>query len=424
MTVESRQIEPAPELATRTGAGLRVLLVDDSRLQRRLLSMALRKRNFEVIEAESAEEGFAIFQAQEIDIVISDWVMPGMSGPDFCKVLRTHSEDRYIYIILLTAKTASSEITEGFDAGADDFLSKPVNALELAARMGAGQRILHFERELKRANGLLSDTLGELRTLYHALDSDLAEARKLQQSLVREKYGRFGSTEIAIFLESSGHVGGDLVGFFPISETEVCAYAIDVSGHGVSSALMTARLAGVFSGQSPGKNVAIRLNDAGEVEGRDPADIAFDLNKLLLEEMETEHYFTLFLCILNLDTGLLRYVQAGHPHAVLMKPDDSWQHLGSGGFPIGMLDFAEYQSEATVISKGDRVLLSSDGMTECTNLAGDMLDEDGLAEMAISLEPSAPETYLHDLYATLESFAGRTQFDDDVSAVLLSYEAG
>lgn len=418
-----RKPTDGPQAAARPHQPLTVLVVDDSKLQRRLLSVALRKRGFTVIEAATAEDGFALFQAQDVDIVISDWVMPGMSGPEFCRLLRAHSLNRYIYIILLTAKTASAEITTGFDAGADDFLSKPVNAIELAARMGAGQRILHFERELKRANGLLSDTLEELRTLYHALDSDLAEARKLQQSLVRDKSGRCGRAEIAIFLESSGHVGGDLVGFFPVNDTELCAYAIDVSGHGVSSALMTARLAGVFSGQIPGKNIAICADPAGGVTGRDPADIVADLNRLLLEEMQTEHYFTMFICMLDTASGEMRFTQAGHPHALLLRSDGTSCLLGSGGFPVGMLSFAEFDSGSVKLVPGDRVLLSSDGMTECTNNKGDMLDETGLAHMAESVDRALPpEAFLKALYTELVRFSGRSHFDDDVSAVLVSFD--
>jgi sigma-B regulation protein RsbU (phosphoserine phosphatase) len=421
VTQNQRQIEAFNSGGPETTSGLTVLLVDDSRLQRRLVSMALHKRGFRVVEADSAEQGFHAFQNTPIDIVISDWVMPGMNGPAFCRKLRAHSKDRYLYIILLTAKTTSAEITEGFDAGADDFLSKPVNALELAARMGAGQRILHFERELKRANALLSETLGELQSLYHALDADLASARTLQQSLVREKSGTFGHAEVAILLESSGHVGGDLVGFFPVNTKEVCIYAIDVSGHGVSSALLTARLAGVFSGQTPGKNIAIREDPSGALAARDPADIARDLNQMLLEEIETDHYFTMFLCILDTATGRMRYVQAGHPNAVLIHPDGSWGFLGNGGFPIGMLPFAYYDCQTVTLNCGDRVLLSSDGMTECTNSSGHMLDEEGLALMTAALHPAAPEDFLKNLYDGLVGFAGRRHFDDDVSAVLLQF---
>ncbi|MEM9393869.1 MAG: SpoIIE family protein phosphatase [Pseudomonadota bacterium] len=400
-----------------------VLLVDDSKLQRRLLSVALRNRGFKVVEAESAESGFEIFCTQDIDIVISDWVMPGMTGPDFCKLLRSHSPDRYIYVILLTAKSGSSDIAQGFQAGADDFLSKPVNAIELAARMGAGKRILHYERELKRSNALLSDTLGELQTVYHALDADLVEAQKLQQSLVRDRLARFGATEVAIFLESSGHVGGDLVGFFPINKKEICAYAIDVSGHGVSSALMTARLAGVFSGQTPGKNIAIAGDNHGGVTGRAPSAIAADLNALLLEEMETELYFTMFLCILDTSIGRMQFVQAGHPHAIVLRRSGGVELLGQGGFPIGMLPFAQYFTDTIDLGSGDRVLLSSDGMTECLDPSGQMLEEAGLADIAARLPNMPAEIYLSELHKMLVGYTERTHFDDDVSAVLIDFNS-
>jgi len=402
---------------------LRVLLVDDSKLQRRLLRIALHKRGFAVIEAEDAEEGLAIFAREPVDIVISDWVMPGMSGPDFCQHLRANSGDRYVYIILLTAKSESSEIAQGFDAGADDFLSKPVNAVELGARLGAGQRVLHFERELKRSNTLLSETVAELRSLYSALDSDLVQAKQLQDSLLPDRLSRFGNTQVGVLLESSGRVGGDLVGAFAINARQVCAFAIDVSGHGVSSALMTARLAGMFSGQMPGKNIAIGADAAGGAIGRDPAEIAADMNRVLLEEMDTDHYFTLFLCILNLETGLMHFVQAGHPPAIHLSPDGQARLIGVNGFPIGLLDTAQYQTETLQLAGGDRVLLSSDGLTECAGPDGRLLEEGGLLRLAQKNRFAAPLQFLEMLKEDLVEFCGKPQFEDDISAVLLSFGA-
>ena len=120
----------------------------------------------------------------------------------------------YGYFILLTSKSDKEEVAHGLDAGADDFLTKPVNAGELRARISAGARILGMERELTEKNRLIKSTLDELQVLYDSLDSDLIEAKKLQQSLVRERHRDFGPRglpDAAI----GGHVGGDLVGMFP-----------------------------------------------------------------------------------------------------------------------------------------------------------------------------------------------------------------
>ena len=106
-----------------------------------------------------------------------------------------------------------NDVANGLDNGADDFLTKPVNAPELRARITAGERILSMQSELQHQNALIQDTLDELKGLYAALNSDLIEVQKLQQSLIREHERQIGPFHITQFVKSSGHVGGDLDGF-------------------------------------------------------------------------------------------------------------------------------------------------------------------------------------------------------------------
>ncbi len=105
-----------------------VLVVDDSRLQRRILSASLKRWGFDVREAETATEALDICREFPPDLVMSDWMMPGMSGPEFCREFRQMVRDTYGYFILLTSKSEKDAIAHGLDAGADDFLTKPVNA--------------------------------------------------------------------------------------------------------------------------------------------------------------------------------------------------------------------------------------------------------------------------------------------------------
>ena len=107
------------------------------------------------------------------DLVMSDWMMPGLSGLEFCRAFREMPRETYGYFILLTSKSDKTEVALGLDAGADDFLTKPVNAAELRARIAAGARILQMERELTEKNRLIKSTLDELQALYDSLDSDL-----------------------------------------------------------------------------------------------------------------------------------------------------------------------------------------------------------------------------------------------------------
>ena len=163
-------------------SGTNVLVVDDSKLQRRILSALLKRGGHSVTEADSGIAALELLQNQTFNFVLSDWMMPGMTGPELCRSLRAGGHENYCYFILLTSKSEKGEIAQGLDAGADDFLTKPVNADELRARITAGQRILDMQSELQRKNRLVRATLDELQALYDGVDRDLIEARELQRS--------------------------------------------------------------------------------------------------------------------------------------------------------------------------------------------------------------------------------------------------
>ena len=413
-------IEPTPISEPPPGPARNVLVVDDSRLQRRILNTSLSRWGYRVLEAESGSQALAICAEYPPDMVISDWMMPGMDGLEFCKAFREMKRESYGYFILLTSKSEKNEVAEGLDNGADDFLTKPVNPAELRARLTAGERILRMERELTEKNRLIKSTLEELQCLYESIDSDLIEAKKLQQSLLREKFRDFGTADISLVLQSSGHVGGDLVGFYPVSETRVGLFAIDVSGHGISSALMTARLAGYLSAAAREQNIAIEETPDG-FRPIPPAEVIRNLNRLVLEEMETEHYFTLLLADVDLSTGRIRMSQAGHPHPLIQRRDGRIEQSGPGGLPVGLIPDASYEEFEAVLAPGDRLMIFSDGIVECPSPSGALLGEDGLEDAVRKLAGLSGPAMLDTLIGNLSQFADSGDFPDDVSAILLEF---
>ncbi len=340
----------------------RVLVVDDSRVQRKILTAQLSRWGYEVLNAENAEIALRICIEQAPEMILSDWMMPGMNGVDFCKTIRASESGKYTYFILLTSKSDKAEIALGLEAGADDFLTKPVDGHELRARIRAGERILDMQSRLTDQNRALGEALREVERLNDALDNDLREARQLQQSLLPERHRSFGAFSMSLLLQSSGYVGGDLVGFFPAGENHLGMYAIDVSGHGISAALMTARLAGFLSPVAPDHNVALRQTRKGRYEPVPPAEAIATLNTLVLEEMETEHYFTMLLGDLDMKTGRLRIAQAGHPHPLLQRADGPITQTSPGGFPVGLMGDAVFAEFEIQMQPGDRLLFHSDGI--------------------------------------------------------------
>ena len=399
----------------------RILIVDDSRGQRRLLSLALQRGNYLVSEAGSAEEALLMCADTVFDLVISDWMMPGLSGLEFCRAFRALPRQGYGYFILLTSKSEKNEVASGLDCGADDFLSKPVNPDELRARLRVGERIIAMHAELLRQNRLVGSTLDELQKVYDSLDRDLIEARKLQQTLVRERQREFDGGRATVLLRPSGHVGGDLAGFFEVNQHRVVLYSVDVSGHGVASAMMTARLAGLLSSASPDQNIAMTVDAHGQRDAWPPEMVAFRMNRLMLEDMQVDQYFTMAYAEVDLETGRVWLVQAGHPHPAILRQDGQVEYLGQGGLPIGLMPDARYERIEAQLRPGDRLFLMSDGVTECPSPDGEELGEAGLTRLLVRHERLDDPALLEALIWDLSAHYGGDEFPDDVSGILFQF---
>jgi len=400
----------------------RVLVVDDSRLQRRILCSSLKKLGYDIVEAESAEKALEICEQGLPDLVLSDWMMPGMNGLEFCRSFRDLSADEYGYFILLTSKSETNEIAEGLDAGADDFLTKPVNPDELRARISAGARILRMQRELSDANRAVTETLARLQSVYDGIDRDLMQARKIQQSMLPELTRQFGASQVSLLLKPCGHIGGDLVGMFSPGLGTLGFYSIDVSGHGITSAMMTARLGGYLSSSHFDQNLAMkRFNYHYRLNP--PEDVARLLNSRLIADPGIEEYFTMVYAVVDLHNGRIKMVQAGHPHPLILRRDGRTEYIGEGGLPVGLVPDAHYQQFETQLEIGDRVLLYSDGFTECRLENGDMLEPEGLLELIEKCRPGQTgQEFLDDLFWNLtQVMSSEHGMEDDVSAALFEY---
>ncbi len=396
-----------------------VLVVDDSRAQRHMVSMQLHRWGYRVSECDSGQAALDLCRAQDFDIIISDWMMPGMTGLEYCREFRALGRESYGYFILLTSKSEKTEIADGLEAGADDFLTKPVASNELRARLRAGERMLAMQAEVLSKNKVISATLAELQKLYDSLDRDLIEARKLQQTLVRDRVRDYGWARVSLLLRNSGRVGGDLVGSFSVDDDRFVAYSIDVSGHGVASAMMTARLAGFLTGSAPEQNLAFGKGPDGTHDLLPPETVVERFNSLMLDEIQAEQYFTMALAVIDRGRGRLSLVQAGHPHPMLIRADGSIEQLGQGGLPVGLVPDAQFERHDLPIAPGDRLVLFSDGFTECPLPSGQDFGEEGLTQ---SLRKSAHLTgsdLLEALVWDLAQQAGSDSFPDDVSGVVV-----
>ena len=187
--------EPAPntraaaEWAERTkqvqGATPNILVVEDDNSTRAQLAHLLRKAGYQVEPAADGDHGWQLFRTGAYPIVLTDWSMPGLSGPDLCRRIRGEEGEAYTYVILITGKSEKANIASGLEAGADDYVTKPFDSGELLARVRTGRRILDLQASMREAQRQLQELAsrdGLTGVLNRrALEERLVEATKYVQ---------------------------------------------------------------------------------------------------------------------------------------------------------------------------------------------------------------------------------------------------
>jgi sigma-B regulation protein RsbU (phosphoserine phosphatase) len=145
---------------------VRILVVDDDAPSRAILARQLEKLGHAVVTAADGEAAWKSFQdAPDLECVVTDWTMPGMSGPELCRRIRGGGVRPWSYVLLLTSKEATADLVEGLLAGADEFMTKPHDMEVLRARLHVAQRVLGLEQRLRERVHDLEAALAEVKTL-------------------------------------------------------------------------------------------------------------------------------------------------------------------------------------------------------------------------------------------------------------------
>ncbi|SMC25784.1 response regulator receiver modulated diguanylate cyclase [Desulfacinum hydrothermale DSM 13146] len=198
---------------------MKILLADDDATTRKMLGAMLSRWGYATMTAASGDEAWAILNSENAPrLAVLDWVMPGMDGVEICRRVRSElsSSDRYLYLILLTAKTSREEIISGLEAGADDYMVKPFDPSELQVRVGIGKRIIQLHQELVEAKEALhfQATRDPLTRVYNRG----ATMERLHEELDRS--AREGQSMGLIMIDidhfkkindTHGHLAGDVV---------------------------------------------------------------------------------------------------------------------------------------------------------------------------------------------------------------------
>ncbi|MCA9592591.1 MAG: diguanylate cyclase [Myxococcales bacterium] len=196
---------------------MKVLVADDDGVSRMLISHWLTSWGYDVVGAEDGQAAQRILASTpDIRMVLADWVMPGMDGPDLCRFIRSRSQSQYVYVVLVTSRGARDDVVSGLDAGADDYVTKPVNPAELELRLRAAGRMLELEDELRAVQERLRfeamhDPLTSLlnrAAILERLDEELSRASRKHAPLsaLMIDVDRFKHVN-----DTLGHATGDTV---------------------------------------------------------------------------------------------------------------------------------------------------------------------------------------------------------------------
>jgi sigma-B regulation protein RsbU (phosphoserine phosphatase) len=423
-------LEPATPLGTQPPAepdhrpegetvARKVLVIDDAPDVRVYVRALLRKWGFEAVLASNGAEGLERLRDGDIRLVICDWMMDGMSGPEVCAAIRRTDFPHYVYVLLLTGRTEDTDLVYGLDAGADDFVGKPFDVQVLRARLQVGVRTLALEERLAEQNRRLQQSHDALDRAYGQIQNDLAAAARIQRESLPVSDDSIAPLRAGWLFLPAAKISGDSFHFFPIAGEEVGFYHLDVAGHGIPAALLSTSLS-----RSLVPHTGMTQHGGAGGEYLNPADFLATLNRELCSpDGEVSSYATVVYGVLEPHTGAGRMALAGHPQPLLLRADGEVTFLPGGGLPVGMFDSAEYSTQHFTLGPGERLITYSDGITDCFDASGQAFDIDhlrALLQANRTLESAALATAVRE---AVLAWRGAAELEDDVSLLIIERPA-
>ena len=386
-------------------AGRRILLVEDSSTMRRMISTLLADQGYQVKTAVDGNDGLVKVREEPIpELILSDFEMPDLDGPGFCRAVKGDKELRSIPVLMLTTLGESSRKVEGLDAGADDYIQKPKSPgdiEELFARIRAHFRIADMSRDLAERNH-------QLESAQKKLHFELELARRVQRALMPRPPLPRGILNMAVRYTPANQLGGDVYDFYRLDDNRLGILVADVSGHGVNSAM----LSGMVKALSAGLSIAVM----------EPGELLAGLDTSLEQYFPEGYFCTGFYLIADEETGLLRYAGVGHPPAIIVGPKGPrLLESNPGLLGVGMVDGTSGSSDR--LAPGETLIIYTDGLPDAMDPADVCFGEERLKTLLQSQQEAAPITILDEVEkaVTQHTFPGSAA--DDINMVVLQYPA-
>ncbi|MBE7148977.1 fused response regulator/phosphatase [Bacillus mycoides] len=324
-----------------------ILIVDDNPVNIFVIEKILKQAGYQdLVSLNSAKELFEYIhfgkdssRHNEIDLILLDIMMPEIDGLEVCRRLQNEEKFKDIPIIFVTALEDANKLAEALDIGAMDYITKPINKVELLARMRVALRLkseLNWHKEQEE-------------NLRNELDLATQVQRNLLSSPLREDHIKIEASYLPSF-----KLAGDMYYWYKIDENRYGIILLDVMGHGISASLVCMFISSVLR-----ESIKCLI---------DPELVIKDLNKYMTllhnENDNIPYYFTAIYLVVDTEKRTIEYVNAGHPSGYVLVDEANIIELDRGSCAVGFFD--EIKVEKTVIpfEKNAQILLFTDGVLE------------------------------------------------------------
>jgi sigma-B regulation protein RsbU (phosphoserine phosphatase) len=343
-------------------------------------------------------------------LILLDINMPDMNGYEVCERLKADDVLKGVPVIFISALTEPLDKVKAFATGGVDYITKPFQMEELHARVATHLKLRRLQIELEETNAQLATANGRMCR-------DLKAAAKIQRTFLPRASPAVPGMEFAWCYRPCDELAGDGLNIIPLGGGRVALYIFDVSGHGVSSALLSVTLSRLLSPSSEPSSILLRGRDAlDRLDVTHPAEVADLLNQLFPFDTATEQFATLMYGVLDASTGDFRYVAAGHPGPLHLPAAGPPAILETPGYPIGLAE-EPYRERCFHLGAGDRLYLYSDGLPDAMNATSEQFGDARLREAIERARAQPLRDGIDALLADVAQWQGGERPHDDISVL-------
>lgn len=375
-----------------------IIIVDDNVTNQMIIRTILTKEGYGDLRiASSAAELFGMLHldsecgAEEpVDLILLDMMMPEIDGLEACRRIQAEERYRDVPIIFVTAVGESTKLAEALDAGASDYVMKPINKLELMARIRSALRLKHEKDWHKKQ---------DKRIRY-----ELELAKQVQRSVLSHPI-RNEQIVIEADYRPSSELAGDYYAWFRIDRNRYGIILLDMMGHGISSSLVCMFISSVL------KDLILRITD--------PEEVMVELNRymgqLYRRDELINYYFTGIFLVVDTENRTYEYVNAGHPAGLAVTNRDVSELL-SGGPAIGLFHHITVTKKVVPYEEGTVIALYTDGLLDAIGAEQDDACRNDIAKAIREGEGREPDAVVDELLSS----GGEAPQRDDICLVRIS----